>query len=180
MTVEALHKPRPRSLHPLQPPRDARPEHPQPVPLTIGAIPLLRRLLSFGGAQRRVAAASAQRHGADHRWAACGGREELLRACSGSGTAIWWHFGMRVLLASMSSIGHQLAIALYAWDRCVLGGCILAYVARSARSDQVCTMGPPSRPARWPRRRRDLLRLGSATEKKTHVAGCAVRVNVVW
>ena len=27
-----------------------------------------------------------------------------------------WHVGMRVFLASMSSIVHQLAFALYAWD----------------------------------------------------------------
>ena len=40
------------------------------------------------------------------------------RACSGSGTAIWWQVGMHVILASMSSIFHQLAFALHAWDVC--------------------------------------------------------------
>ena len=65
---ESLHKPSLRSLHPLRPPRDARPEHPQPVPLTIGAIPLLRRLLSFGLRWRR----SAQRGGSLSAVARCG------------------------------------------------------------------------------------------------------------
>ena len=65
---ESLHKPSLRSLHPLRPPRDARPEHPQPVPLTIGAIPLLRRLLSFGLRWRR----SAQRGGSLSAAARCG------------------------------------------------------------------------------------------------------------
>ena len=52
-------------------------------------------------------------------WAIAGLRAVVeKRACSGSGTAIWWQVGMHVILASMSSIVHQLAFALYAWDVC--------------------------------------------------------------
>ena len=76
---ESLHKPSLRSLHPLRPPRDARPEHPQPVPLTIGAIPLLRRLLSFGLRWRR----SAQRGGSLSAAARCGPSLGCDAACGG-------------------------------------------------------------------------------------------------
>ena len=115
---EPLSRPALRRLHPLRPPRDVRPEHPQPLPLTIGAIPLLRRLLSFGLRWRR----STQRGGSRSAAVRCGSSLGCVRwsrrACSGSGTAIWWQVGMHVILASMSSIVHQLAFALYAWDVC--------------------------------------------------------------
>mmetsp|Transcript_30893 Transcript_30893/g.80697 ORF Transcript_30893/g.80697 Transcript_30893/m.80697 type:complete len:82 (-) Transcript_30893:1191-1436(-) len=66
-------------------------------------------------APRGTAAASAQWRDAGDCWAACGGREELLRAHGGSGAAILSHSGMRQLLASICSIFQQLAFALYAW-----------------------------------------------------------------
>ena len=67
-------------------------------------------------AQRGTAAASTQWRDAGYCWAACGSREELLRARGGSGAAILSHGGMRQLLASICSICQRLAFALYVSD----------------------------------------------------------------
>ena len=176
---EALHMPHPRSLHPLRPPCDARPEHPQLVPLTIGALPLLRWQVSLirqlhrpGEPQRSGTTQTIARLHAVAEMSS-GARVGAPQPRSGRTAACVLPSPAFSRSASSPHSGCTQGMRM-------LGGGILAYAAHSTRTDQACMMGPPSRRARWPRRRRDLLRLGSAAEKNRHVAGCAVCVKVVW
>ena len=101
---------------------------------------------------------------------------------------LWCHNFSDITMILM--ISHQELIC-DAWQRAsgprsrcthgmrMLGSCILAYATRYTRTSRVCMMGPPSCRARWPRRQRDLLRLGSVAETNQHVSGCAICVKVV-